>query len=62
MQLETRAEKGTDSSGVERPMASSVIFGTTVATDCQPQDDVGALLAKRMNATRRPVRDTSVVP
>lgn len=62
MQLRTRAEKGTDSSSVELPMASSIIFGTTVASDCRPQDGVTALLAKRMNATRRPVRETSVVP
>ncbi len=43
-------------------MTSSVIFGTTVASDSRPQDDVAALLAKRINATRRPVRDTSVAP
>lgn len=42
--------------------ASAIIFGTTVGSDRRSQDDVAALLAKRRSATRRPVRDTSVVP
>ncbi|MBE7447457.1 MAG: universal stress protein [Kofleriaceae bacterium] len=34
-------------------MASSIVFGTTLKSDCQPLADVAALLAKRMNAPLR---------
>lgn len=34
-------------------MASSIVFGTTLKSDCQPLADVAALLAERMNAPLR---------